>query len=79
MGREVLRQFAQGCKPRAAELVWLSLEEPQEPVSLNAYLADIERKGGKKGGQPSKEAVACDAKEIAKAGAKARCKNRKKN
>lgn len=58
---------------RAAEIVRLSVEEPEQTPSVTEYLASIGRKGGLKGGKARAEALpASKRKAIAKKAANAR-------
>jgi len=58
---------------RAAEIVRLSVEEPEQTESVTEYLASIGRKGGLKGGKArAKRLPAGKRKAIARKAAKAR-------
>lgn len=63
---------------RAAEIVRLSVEEPNQTTSVTEYLATIGRKGGLKGGKARADALpASKRKAIAQKAAKARWSKKK--
>jgi len=78
------RKLPKDTNQRAAEIVRLSTEEPQEqttpkPNPISEYLASIGRKGGLKGGKARAEKLSAKKRtEIAKNAAKSRWSSAKK-